>query len=273
VWDESNTRRNVGDVAAAVRGREVLLVTHGFSVPQLEGMQELSDWARLLDLGNAAVVGMLWPGDARWIPKLDYPVEGDEAMKSGDLFAAFVDANFAGALSVSFASHSLGARVVLETLARLKRKTKRLLVMAGAIDNTCLSQEYMAAAASVETISVLSSRGDDVLKWAFPTGNFLSGIISRGVPYVHEALGREGPAEPFPDPNNIHADWQIPDDWEFGHGNYLPAAPVPAPFGALPHFPLPDEPEPPAYAPRVLADEDNFWKPAWSAALQSWRWK
>ncbi len=254
IWDDSNRPHSLVDVMKEIQGRDVLLVTHGFSVPQSKGEVNLGGWNTGLTLGNVAVLGILWPGDSRWIPKVDYVVEGDEAIASGKLLADFINSNFGGALSISFASHSLGARVVLQTMSGLNRKPRTLFVMAGAIDNTCLIKEYSSAAGKVQNISVVASRSDDVLKWAFPTGNFLSGILSRGIPYVHEALGREGPASPYP--ANLHADWQIPDGWDYGHGDYLPdaapIAPVLTPIVAFPG-PMPNA------------------KPAWSAALMSGR--
>jgi hypothetical protein len=275
ILDEANVVHSVSDVAAAVRGRDVLLVTHGFNVNQMDGLQKLSNWAKLLNIGSAVPVGMLWPGDARWIHVVDYPVEGNEGMAAGNQLATFLNASFTGTLSLSFASHSLGARVVMQTIAGLARPVRRLLIMAGAIDNTCLSAEYAAAADKVQSISVLASRSDDVLKWAFPSGNFLSGLFSRGTPYVHEALGREGPAEPYPSPDNIHADWQIPDDWNYGHGSYLPPNPLgaaPIQYGPLPYFPPPAMPQPPAFAPAALASDPTLWQPGFSAAVQTARW-
>lgn len=275
VLDETNAVHPVSDVVSAVRGRDVLMVTHGFNVNQMDGLQELSNWAKLLDLGSAVCVGMLWPGDARWIHVVDYPVEGNEAMSAGNELASFINANFSGALSLSFASHSLGARMVMQTIAGLRRSARRLLLMAGAIDNTCLSSEYAAAAGKVQSISVLASRSDDVLKWAFPTGNFVSGLFSRGVPYIHEAMGREGPAEPYPSPDNVHADWQIPDGWDYGHGSYLPPNPLgpsPIQYPPLPFFPPPDMPAPPDYAPDPLKSDEALWQPAFSAAVQTSRW-
>ena len=254
IWDDSNRPHSLVDVTKEIQGRDVLLVTHGFSVSQSEGEANLSGWNTGLTLGNVAVLGILWPGDSRWIPKVDYVVEGDEAMASGKLLADFINSNFGGALSISFASHSLGARVVLQTMSGLSRKPRTLFLMAAAIDNTCLIKEYSDAAGKVQSISVAASRSDDVLKWAFPTGNFLGGILSRGIPYVHEALGREGPASPYP--SNLHADWQIPDGWNYGHGDYLPdAPPIASVLVPIVAFPGP--------TPNV--------KPAWSAALMSAR--
>jgi len=70
---------------------------------------------------------------------------------------------------------------------------KTLTVMAAAIDDTCLVKEYQDAAKQMGKISVMASSCDDVLKWAFPAGNLASGIVTRGDPYWHGALGRYGP--------------------------------------------------------------------------------
>lgn len=273
VIDDTNAPRKLADIESAIVGRNVLLVSHGFNVNQMDGLQKLSDWAKLIQVEGLVVVGMLWPGDSRWIHVVDYPIEGNEAIGAGKLLAAFLNANFGSAISLSFASHSLGARVVLQTIAGMDRNVRRLLLMAGAIDNTCLSAEYATAAARVQAISVLASRSDDVLRWAFPTGNFFSGLFSRGTPYIHEALGRDGPAAPLPKPNNIDAGWQVPDGWKFGHGSYLPAVAVPC------NFPLPvilpfvvtavDETGPPR--PEALQPA-TMWQPAYTAGFESTRW-
>jgi hypothetical protein len=261
IFDENNVVHSPGELAAAIRGRDVLLVTHGFNVNQMDGLEKLTNWAGLLNLGTAVAVGMLWPGDSRWIHAVDYPIEGNEAIDAGNLLADFLNRNFTSALSLSFASHSLGARVVLQTIAGLdpRRHVRRMLLMAGAIDNTCLSDEYVKAAKSPDAISILASRSDDVLEWAFPAGNFLGGLFSRGTPYVHEAIGREGPSGDVAPPASLHADWQIPDAWGYGHGDYLPANPPPPPMPPLVAFPGPTTPPPPS-------------KPAFSASFETSRW-
>ncbi len=253
IWDDSNRPRSLADVAREIQGRDVLLVTHGFSVSQLQGEANLSGWTSGLTLNDVAVLGILWPGDSRWIPKVDYVVEGNEAMASGKLLADFLNVNFGGALSISFASHSLGARMVLQTVKGLNRGCRTLCLMAGAIDNTCLTQEYLSAAGNAKSISVLASRSDEVLKWAFPAGNFFGGLVSRGDPYVREALGREGPASPYP--ANLHAGWQIPDDWKVGHGDYLPDAPPIVPVLApVKFFPGAEPSDKPAWSAAVMSD-------------------
>jgi len=272
IYDPNNSAANLSDLASFIQGRNVLLITHGFNVNQPDGTNALTNWAALLQLNNVAVVGMLWPGDARWIHAIDYPIEGNEAITAGNELATFINANFSSAVSLSFASHSLGARVVLQTISGLNLGVRRLLLMAGAIDNTCLTAEYATAATKVESISLLASHGDDVLKWAFPAGNFLSGIFTHGLPYVHTALGREGPASPYPNPNNIHANWQIPDAWSYGHGNYLPDATVTPDFPLTVDIPPGNPNAPPNNTPPALDTPNNTWQPAWSAAFESTRW-
>lgn len=272
VIDETGAFHTATEFASAIQGRDVLFITHGFNVNQQAGIACLSGWANLLQLGNVVVIGMLWPGDSSWAHGLDYPVEGNDAMASADAISDFLNCNSAGAFSLSFASHSLGARVVLEIIQNLNRRAHRLLLMAGAVDNTCLNDEFQVATANVDSISILASKSDEILKWLFPAGNFLGGLFSHGSPYVHMALGREGPAAPYPDPNNVITGWEIPEAWRFNHGHYLPSTPVPA------LFPLPVDvpsgnPAPPATnTPVALTASSDLWKAAWSASFESTRW-
>jgi pimeloyl-ACP methyl ester carboxylesterase len=247
---------SINDLVQQIRGKDVLLATHGFNVDLSHGFNSLTLWEDKLSLSaNVVFIGVLWPGDS-WIPVIDYPFEGNEATRSGQLLSKFLDANFTEAASLSFVSHSLGARMVLETIRQLSRRVSNLVLMAGAIDDDCLTDEYQDAANKVDSISVLASYGDEVLSLAFPAGNFLGGIISRGHPYWHAALGREGPATISG--VNLHTgDWQIPNEWNYGHGNYLPG-----PSGV----PLPPPVDLPTLAVVVPGDTS-----AWSAGFVSTR--
>lgn len=254
----------------AIQGRDVLLGTHGFNVNRADGMANLSHWNEWLQLGaNGFFVGVLWPGDSRWLPIVDYPVEGDEAIKSGQLLAEYLDANFTAANSLSFASHSLGARMVLETIRNLSGATrvKTLTLMAAAIDDTALVKEYSDAAARVGKVSVLASSRDDVLEFAFPAGNPVAGILTRGVPYWHGALGRFGP-NPADQPVNLWKAPNIPDNWAFGHHSYIncsgPVVGPPAESGPF---------LPPAVPPQGTPAPSNAlnWQQAWAAGFVSTR--
>jgi hypothetical protein len=136
---------------------------------------------------------------------------------------------------------------------------KNLMLMAGAIDDTCLDDEYGDAVSNVDKISVLSSSNDEVLALAFPLGNLFQGILDRGSPYMHAALGREGPRTTVN--GKVQTGWQIPNLWDYGHHNYLPSTPCLAPPLPLPQ-PFPSLKSPvPGWA--------NFdeWQQAWSAAM------
>jgi len=250
----------------------VLLGTHGFNVNRAEGISNLSHWNQWVQLGpNGFFVGVLWSGDARWIPFIDYPIEGSEAIKSGQLLAEYLTANFGGANSVSFCSHSLGARMVLETIRNLPSSVRvsTVTIMAGAIDDTCLSSEYSDAAGRLGKISVLASNSDDVLKWAFPVGNPVAGIVTRGDPYWHGALGRHGP-NPSDQPPNLVKTPILPDSWNFGHHSYInctgPAVGPPTESGAF--FP------PPLVIPLAGSASPSRavnWQQAWAAGFVSTR--
>lgn len=255
VWQDGKTVSGDG-FADLVRGQDLVLATHGFNVNRASGKQSLSDWEKLCTLrAGCLFVGVLWPGDSKYLPVLDYPAEGDEAITSGRLLSKFLNDHASGAASVSFASHSLGGRMVLETLAGLNRRARRLVLMAGAIENDCLQREYRDAASKADQILILASVSDWVLHFAFPIGNPIGQIIMHGHPYFRTALGRDGPAQPLP-PEQQGGAWDIPKDWKYVHADYLPAdskaKQVPGPATR----PAPDDSTPPS-------------KPAWSACVLS----
>jgi hypothetical protein len=141
---------------------------------------------------------------------------------------------------------------------------KTLTVMAAAIDDTCLVKEYQDAAKQVGKISVMASSCDDVLNWAFPVGNLASGIVTRGDPYWHGALGRYGP-NPANQPANLWQTPNLPELWAFGHHSYINSdggVAGPLPF-AIPLTVPPQGTYPPDTAPN--------WQPAWAAGFVSTR--
>lgn len=252
----------VSQLQAAIQGRNVLIGTHGFNNSRWDGIDHLSNWATLLQLpAPAAFVGLLWPGDSVWAHGLDYPDEPKIANDAGGMIGPFLDQYFGDAASISFSSHSLGARVVLSTISHMSRRVRRAMLMAGAIDNNCFDTEFEDQAGQIDKISVLASTGDDVLKFLFPLGNPLGGIIAEGHPWFRTALGRDGPAKVVPD--NFQPPFQIPSNWEYGHGNYLQidgsAPPLPIPTNVPPEGS--DEP----------ASGATGWQEAFSAAFVSSR--
>jgi hypothetical protein len=254
-----------GQLLKDIQGRHVLIATHGFNVNRADGIVHLSNWEGLLQLGSPSVfLGLLWPGDSIWAHGLDYPEEPRIANEAGGLIAPFLDANFGSAASISFASHSLGARVVLETASQMSLPVRRATLMAGAIDDNCLNTEFKAAAGRIGEISVLASQKDEVLSAIFPLGNLLAGIIAAGHPWWHAALGHAGPSSPWP--GNFQAPFEIPDNWDFGHGNYLEVDPPPTPSIAIPTNVPPNGSAEPANGARG-------WQEAFSAAFSSTRFR
>lgn len=262
------------ELLETIRGRSVFFATHGFEVNQADGIARLTYWFNNLDLGNAVPIGILWPGDCFVPIAIDYIWEGNEAISSGNLLSQFLNDNFSSAASLSFASHSLGARVVLQTIRGLsKRKAYRVLVMAGAIDDDCLTREYVDVLPKIEELSILASRRDDVLAFAFPLGNPLQRIIDRSHPYFRDALGRGGPASPYASGAALQPDWQIPENLDYGHHDYLPGQALPGAYSLPVDIPPADGPVPPANTPPPLASDPKLWKPAWSSGFASTRYR
>ncbi len=248
----------VAEFETRVRGKNLVLATHGFNVNSEDGRAALAKWDPLCSLpGSYEFVGVLWPGDSRYVPVLDYPIEGSVALDSGRLLASFLNEHAVGAASISLVSHSLGARTMLETVKNLDRRVPLLILMAGAIENDCLTSEYADAMTKVDQVHVVASRSDWVLQDAFPLGNLVGEILMHGHPYFRSALGREGP-HTVAGLDARYQLWQIPDAWKFVHGDYLPGPVVDARMPPPVAVPGANDPCPGAA---------NGWKSSWSAGV------
>jgi alpha/beta hydrolase family protein DUF900 len=209
-------------IPSIVDGKHILFATHGFNVDYQAGAWSLGRLDGHLGLTSPNLfVGVLWPGDS-WIPIVDYPFEGDVAIDCGRRLATFCDNWCTGAQSLSFASHSLGARLVLEAIARLDRGARAACLTAAAINRDCLTTEYMAAQQRTVWTSGLASHEDDVLKLAFAIGDPFADLLHDDHTPFRAALGYAGPATPSPP--GVLWPWQIPDAADYGHGDYLPSA-------------------------------------------------
>lgn len=143
-----------------------------------------------------------WPGDADLGPVsfLSYPFEIDDAENSAKKLAGFLRGlrGPEGApVELDIVAHSLGCRVLLETIRELLPTLERLAVHFGVV---CL----MAAAVQVDMVEpdarlgaavdaprrllVLHSTGDRVLHYAFPLGQ-----TAAGEGFFPVALGRFAP--------------------------------------------------------------------------------
>jgi hypothetical protein len=196
---------------------------------------------------------MLWPGDW-WVPAINYPFEGATSMECGRRLAAWIRRFCTTAASLSFASHSLGARLVLEAAKNLDRRARAVCLTAGAINDDCLIAEYAAAAASTAVVSVLASRDDYVLKLAFRIGDPIADLLHDDHAFFRAALGSRGPAAPVP--SNVAPPWQIDDSANYGHGDYLPPGDRIEPVGTLPQ---PRWIKPAKFMARAFRGEAQTW--------------
>jgi hypothetical protein len=205
-------------LAALTAGKKVLFGVHGFNVNRDEGIRAFARLEPSLGLSSSEIfIGVLWPGDY-WIPVINYPFEGADAMDCGRRLADFCNRVLADASSLSFFSHSLGVRVVLEAVKHLNRKAEEICLTAAAINRDCLTTEYAKAGANARVVSLLASREDHVLKLAFPLGDPIAVILNDDHTPFQPALGYKGPRPIGP----AAAPWQIPDDDDYDHGDYLP---------------------------------------------------
>jgi pimeloyl-ACP methyl ester carboxylesterase len=257
------------DLQSHIHAKDVLIATHGFNVNRQDGIADLSYWEALLGPSPfpGAFLGLLWPGDSESLHALSYPVEPKNATAAGNMIADFVDKNFTAATSISFVSHSLGARVVLQAVSQMTLPVRRLILMAGAVSDHCLTQDFASVQKKVDVISALASKKDEVLGWAFPIGDLLAEILDHDHPWWESALGRFGPT---PRPDHYRSPCQIPKGWDFGHGNYLqvdtpPHEPIPPPVDV----PLRGSPPPGPYD--ATGKPVRGWQEAWSASFVSTR--
>jgi len=178
-----------------------------------------------------------WPGDADWsslFDKMDfliYPSSVRTAIKAAPELAKLLW-RMPNLERVDFIGHSLGCRVVLETLLALRTRTLprigRIVLMAAAVPSEMLERGgkfydlLMELAAEGTGIRVLHSKQDPVLHLAFPAGQSLAGANEASA----RALGRFGPS-PFmpgfnvsltgsPIPGAVHGDY-------WGHSGTKPS--------------------------------------------------
>ena len=209
-------------IPAKVSGKNILFAAHGFNVDYRKGACSLGWLEQYLDLAAPGLfIGILWPGDS-WLPIVDYPFEGDVAQDCGRRLARFCSRFCAQAQSFSFLSHSLGARLVLEAVAHFGCKVQSVCLTAAAINRDCLTTEYAGAADNSTLISILASREDYVLKIAFSAGDPVADLLHDDHSPFQAALGSDGP--PTPAPQSVRYPWQIPDNDDYGHSDYLPPA-------------------------------------------------
>ncbi len=213
----------------------VTVAVHGFNVTRPAGRQSLGDFVAALgpQAARGPVLAVLGPGDASLgaASFLSYPTEGNDADDTAQALAEFLNRTLRTDTTLDFVSHSLGARVVMGAIAALDRNRfgiREVCLMAAAVDDSSLSDPgtYRPAADRAVRVSVLASRQDAVLKWAYPAGDFVQALLFFWKDAPGGALGRFGarPYRTVPVPEHV-VTRVIPDDRHAGHGDYLFSAP------------------------------------------------
>lgn len=190
------TARPVADLAAY---EPLLFVLHGFNVSRTDGIGQLSRFATAISatgLEFGAIVWVTWPGDGPGGP-MSYPLQEPDADDTAHHLARALSEAVRPRQPVHFAAHSLGCRVVFETVKQLLGSAVRVgtvVTMAAAVDGSSPSESrrYRAAVASVDRVLVLRSEDDRVLRWAFPVGDLVASLFYGGSTCA--ALGFRGPA-------------------------------------------------------------------------------
>jgi hypothetical protein len=206
----------------------VIFLLHGFNVTRPNGRRSLRRLAELLPSAEGrALVGVLWPGDS-WARAASYSFEGNDADDSARALRRFVGDVLQSGTILSFAAHSLGCRVALETVLHLDQRfvVDELALMAAAVDDYSLAWDraYRRALARASRVSVLAARSDDVLRLAYPAGDLLQAFVFFWREEAGLALGYHGPKPHRPTkgavPGNVKH-LQI-DGLGVNHGDYLP---------------------------------------------------
>jgi hypothetical protein len=197
-----------GDVLTWVRSSppalgarsELTILVHGYN-----NTEDAAAAAYRQFLANAAleasgragqVCEFYWPGDTGGVGSaFSYSSQIRRAITSGEVLQQHLARMFESRpIDLTFIAHSLGSRVALECLREAVRKKQpvlrrtRLCLMAAAvpIELFYAGARLHLAASSGSEASILFSRVDEALGWAFAVGQAMAGEQSR------EAVGRYG---------------------------------------------------------------------------------
>lgn len=189
--------------------RDLMVLVHGFNNNRCEAQQAYFWFRRrqrdLMDPQyGARLEGMLgdafWPGDANFAGPLDlvdfliYPATISKAKQTAAQLSAYLRGR-SDVFNVYFVGHSMGCRVILETIALLKAdpnfhaRIRKVCLLAAAVRTSAvfpdgdLAEAFLAA----DQVEVLHSTSDMVLALGFPIGQTLA---ADG--FFPSAIGRHG---------------------------------------------------------------------------------
>jgi pimeloyl-ACP methyl ester carboxylesterase len=228
---EGGGLRNPGQAkwkGLAISQPDLIVLVHGFNNNQEEaevaylGFRDRQ--AELLQANSQkfedTLTDVFWPGDADWgffdfFDFLCYPKTIGTAKASAPILADYLMSR-SDVLNLYFVGHSMGCRVVLETIDILRRRghptpIRKVCLMAAAVPTheICPGGRLANALETPERLRVLFSPADTVLQYAFPLGE-----TAGGDGLLPVAVGRYGDVPMSP--GKIDRDW-IPNA---GHSDY-----------------------------------------------------
>jgi len=180
-----------GELAESVRDRHVLVLVHGYRNP-IEAVAEAYQYVEQ-ELTNRGLIGpghydlalgFLWPG---FETRVGFFLAIPSANRSAAALRTLLKILNSSAHTVDVQTHSLGARVALQSMA-FEREVfvDNLMLTAPAVDNECLEpkKEFNHALDSCRRCLVYHSSKDSVLKIGYRIGA------------LDRALGLNGPENP-----------------------------------------------------------------------------
>lgn len=166
------------------------ILIHGFDRTEEQVVEDYTPFSAALKQ-NCIVYS--WPGGRHL---LDFIAAVDRAADAGYRLRDVFSMRHLRICDENLVTHSLGARVALTALNRGAVCVKKLVLMGAAVDWNVFESggEFQHVPAYCESIHVLYSNRDDVLRLAFPLGDMQGD---------HRALGLDGPRDPLAIPQNV----------------------------------------------------------------------
>ena len=181
-------------LALEMQGKHVLILIHGYRNPLQNVansyqrlLKGLTDSGLMSDTGYGLVLGFTWPGFETalgFFPAVPF------ANRAAGYFRKLLELASRNALTVDVQTHSLGARVALQTLAAgTEGFVDNLCLTAAAVDDEVLEpgREFNGALQFCRRCLVYHSEKDNILKIAYRIGD---------APEFDKALGWKGPEHP-----------------------------------------------------------------------------
>jgi pimeloyl-ACP methyl ester carboxylesterase len=166
------------------------ILIHGYNRTE---DQVLRDYNSFSDALGRDCIAYSWPGGCH---PLDFPSAVSRARLAGYRLRDVLSMRYVRACVDNLVTHSLGARVALTALAAGHLTVKNLILMAPAVDWDAFESggEFESVPHCCESVHVLYSNRDEVLKLAFPLGDFGGDC---------HALGLDGPRDPLSVPPSV----------------------------------------------------------------------